>query len=318
MELLASYGKFSKQDSHAVGVVASRDAIGCNGRRFDLRTGRQEPGFLRGVAFSLAGHMLTLGAEGTVVEHPDGRKVAVAREGTGLLEPAFVGGALVLQDDPTRGAGLAVFDIETGALRGRLEHERTVYGTRAIVQASLCDAGDGERTWVSDRTHLRLWNLKTVRCEAAVAVPSGHIALGVGLLPDGALTTSVRPEGGDHLTGELAVVRGGVWSRKPLVHGSVAVVRDRICAVVLGPSLRGQSIDVFDGALERVEQIPLAEPLGVGELLALWSDDEELLGIGWHGQVHHFGPSRLRPGSTAAEPGAGKPAPKKKAAKKKA
>ena len=27
---------------------------------------------------------------------------------------------------------------------------------------------------------------------------------------------------------------------------------------------------------------------------------EELLGIGWHGQVHHFGPSRLRPSSTAA------------------
>lgn len=125
----------------------------------------------------------------------------------------------------------------------------------------------------------------------------------------------MRPEGGDHLAGELATVRGGVWSRKPLVHGSVAVVRDRIYAVVLGPSLRGQSIDVFDGTLERVEQIPLAEPLGVGELLALWSDDDELLGIGWHGQVHHFGPSRLRP-STAAGSVAETPAPKKKAAKK--
>lgn len=310
MELLASYGKFVKQDSHAVGVVASRDAIGCNGRRFDLRTGRQEPGFLRGIAFSRAGLMLSVGAEGAVVEHPDGRKVPLAREGTGLLEPAFVGGAVVLQDDPARSAGLAVFDPETGALRGRLEHERTVYGTRAMVQAAVCDVGDGERAWVSDRSHLRLWNLKTVRCEAAVAAPSGHIALGVALLPDGALVTSVRPLAGDHLSGELATVRADVWIRKPLVHGSVAVVRDRVCAVVLGPNLKGQSIDVFDATLERVEQIPLAEPLGVGELLALWSDDDEVLAVGWHGQVHHFGPSRLRPAQGDVAEAPKKPAKK--------
>lgn len=67
MELLASYGKRTRLDTHAMGIVVSTDVIGANGRPFSLRTGKQLSGFVRGVAFSRAGHLLVVRPEGARV-----------------------------------------------------------------------------------------------------------------------------------------------------------------------------------------------------------------------------------------------------------
>lgn len=307
MELLASYGKRTKLDTHAMGIVVSTDVIGANGRPFSLRTGQQLSGFVRGVAFSRAGHRLVVRPEGAAVAHSDGRIVPLKVEGTGMLEPLFVGSALIMQDDPTRARGLAVFDIETGALRGRLEHDRMVYGTREVVEASLCAAREPDHIWVRDRTSLRAWDLVSVRCSHRVPAVAGTTFEGVGLLPDGGLVTG-RSDGGAGR--KIVVFEGLSVAREREVSGNVmGVAFDRLIV----QDIEKQEILVLDPSLELLERLSLAE-IGLVGFLPLWSDQREFLAVDWHNQVHHFGEPSLRPPATANEA----PPPEKKASKKKA
>ncbi|MBL8720802.1 MAG: hypothetical protein JNL79_32745 [Myxococcales bacterium] len=307
MELLASYGKRTKRDEHAMGIVVSTDVIGANGRPFSLRTGQQLPGFVPGVAFSRAGHSLIVGKEGAAVKHADGRVVPLKVEGTGMIDPLFVGSALVMQDDPTRGRGLGVFDIETGELRGRLEHDRMVYGTREVVEASLCAARELDHVWATDRTSLRLWNLNNVRCSQSIPAQPGTTFDGVCLLPDGCVVTG---QSGGGVAEKIVVFEGLLIARERELGGTLmGVAFDRLIV----QDMEKQELHVLDPSLELVETLSLRE-IGLVGFLPLWSDQREFLAVDWHNQVHHFGEASLRPSGVAAET----PAPKKKASKKKA
>lgn len=307
MELLASYGKRTKRDELAMGIVVSTDVIGANGRPFSLRTGQQLPGFVPGVAFSRAGHSLIMGKEGAAVKHADGRVVRLKVEGTGMIDPLFVGSALVMQDDPTRARGLGVFDLETGELRGRLEHDRMVYGTREVVEASLCAAREPDHVWVRDRSSLRAWDVGTVRCSQRIPAFSGTTFAGVGLLPDGMLATE---RSSSNAARNVVVVDGVSVVREREIAGTfMGVAFDRLIV----QNIEKQELHVLDPSLELVETLSLRE-IGLVGFLPLWSDQREFLAVDWHNQVHHFGEASLRPSGVAAET----PAPKKKASKKKA
>ena len=312
MELLASYGKRATRESGARAIVVSRDVIGCNGRPIHLRSGQPLPKFVRGVAYSRAGHLLVITPEGAAVEHPNGRIVALKVDGTGVLEPIFAGSALIMQDDPTRARGLGVFDLETGALRGRLEHERTTYGTRQVVEAFLHDAQDGRHVWASDNARLRCWDVESVRSVRDIAMPADTKCFGVALLPDGKVVTNVRPSA--DLTperGELLVFEGReIVRRHPAASSGFLVVGKRI---ILQPWLAKQLV-VFTETFEPVETIPLPSALGtLLPMMNLWSDADEFIGAGTFNQVHHFGDPSLKPEGAAREA----PAVAKKPAKKK-
>jgi len=306
MELLASYGKRTKQDTRATGIVVSADVIGVNGRSFSLRSGQQLPGFVPGVAFGRAGHALVVGAGGAAVKHADGRIVPLKVEGTGMLDPLFVGSALVLQDDPMRARGLGVFDIETGELRGRLEHDRKVYKTREVVEASLCAASEADHAWATDRTSLRAWDLRNVRCTQQIRAATGTtFQYRVGLLPDGGLVTGQSGEGA---ATKLVVFEGLSPVREREFPDSVtfmSVAADRIIV----QSSDKKALLVLDSSLATTETLDLGG-ISCVECLASWSDQREFLIVDWNNQVLHFGEASLRPSGVAA--------PKKKASKKKA
>lgn len=317
MELLASYGKRTARESGAMAVVVSRDVIGCNGKPIDLRSGQPLPKFVRGVAYSRAGHLLVITPAGAAIEHPGGRIVPLEVDGTGVLEPSFVGSALIMQDDPTRARGLGVFDLETGVLRGRLEHQRTIYGTRQVVEAFLLDAKDGRHVWASDNTRLRCWDVESVRSVRDITMPADTRCFGVGLLSDGNVVTNVRPSAdAAPERGELLVFEGGkVIHRCPAASSGFLVVGTRI---VLQPWLAKQLV-VLSETLEPVETIPLPQTLGrLLPMINLWSDADEFIGAGTFNQVHHFGEPALRPaGVSLEEPGpATKPAKGADATKK--
>lgn len=307
MELLASYGKRTKLDTHAMGIVVSTEVIGANGRPFSLRTGQQLSGFVRGVAFGRAGQVLVVGPQGAAVQHGDGRVVPLKVEGTGMLEPLFVGSALIMQDDPSRARGLAVFDIETGELRGRLEHERIVYGTREVVEASLCAAREPDHVWVRDRTSLRAWDLVRMRELQRVPAMVGTTFEGVGLLPDGGLVTGQSVAGAEK---KVVVLEGLSVAREREVAGTfMGVAGDSLIV----QDIEKQELVVLDPSLELVERLSLRE-LGLVGFLPLWSDRREFLAVDWHNQVHHFGEPSLKPVASPKQA----PAPKKKASKKQA
>lgn len=310
MERLASYGKRTKLDTRAIGIVVSSDVIGVNGRSFSLRTGQQLPGFVPGVAFSRAGHALVVGPGGAAVKHADGRVVSLKVEGTGMIDPVFVGLSLVMQDDPMRARGLAVFDIETGELRGRLEHDRKVYGTREVVETSLCAAREPDQVWATDRTSLRAWDLRSVRCTQQIAATTGTtFQYRVGLLPDGGLVTGQSAEGGPT---RLVVFEGLSLARERVFPDSVTfmgVASDR----VIVQSSDKKALLVLDPSLATTETLDLGG-ISCVECLASWSDQREFLIVDWNNQVHHFGEPSLRPSAVATEAAP----PKKKASKKKA
>lgn len=317
MQLLASHGKRSTRESTALVVLVSRDVVGCNGKPVDLRSGVQGSGFVKGVAYSREGHLLIMGPEGASVQHPDGKVVPLKVEGPGVLEPVFVGSALVMQDDPMRSRGLGVFDVNTGALRGRLEHERVNFGPRSMVMTTMFNPNDGRHLWLTDVHRLRCWDLESVRCVREIAMPAGTTCASVAVLPDGGVVTSIRPEGDPTPErAEVAVFNGDKIARKrSCASAGLLVVKDKIVVQVWN----GAQLIVFDASLEPVETIPLPPTVGtLVPMLNLWSDDAEFIGAGSFNQVHHFGDAALAPKEGApAESGGAKKAPAKKAAKKK-
>ncbi|MBK7396439.1 MAG: hypothetical protein IPJ34_09100 [Myxococcales bacterium] len=306
MEVLASYGKRTKLDTRATGIVVSANVIGVNGRSFSLRTGQQLPGFVPGVAFSRAGHALVVAPGGAAIKHADGRVVSLKVDGTGMLDPLFVGSSLVMQDDPMRARGLAVFDIETGELRGRLEHDRMVSGTREVVEASLCAAREPDHVWVRDRSSLRAWDLGTVRCSQHIPGFNGTTFAGVGLLPGRTLATE---RSSADAARNVVVFDGVSVAREREIAGTfMGVAFDRLIV----QNMEKQELHVLDPSLELVETLSLRE-IGLVGFLPLWSDQREFLAVDWHSQVHHFGEPSLRPSAVATEAAP----PKKKASKKK-
>lgn len=291
MELLASYGKRTARDSVALAAIVSKDTIACNGKLVNLRTGATG-GVAGAIAWSRAGHALIVHEGSAAVRHPDGRKVPLAVEGTGMLEPLFVGSGLLMQDDPMRERGLAVFDVESGALRGRLEHERKVFGPRQMVSVAMFDVGDDRHVWLTDVSRLRLWDLQTVECTRVVPLPEGFEALGVGAFPSGAVVAGIRPKGDfTPERAELAVFEGtALTRRRPAALGPWSVSGGRIVA---RPWQRNELVTI-DEALETVATLPIEATIDPTRVLPLWSGLDEVLVVGGFNQVHHFGDPSLK------------------------
>ena len=150
-----------------------------------------------------------------------------------------------------------------------------------------------------------------MRCTQTVATPAGTFCTGVSLLGE-TLVVSIRPLDNDFLRAELALCSKGAWGvRRPMLHVSGIVVRERIVVATLTPQLKTRGLVILDGRLEPVAEIPVDEAWGIGRLLNLWTDREEFLALDWHNQVHHVGEALLRPKAPADAP----PAVKKKPTK---
>ncbi|MGZ3417821.1 MAG: hypothetical protein ACXVEF_00890 [Polyangiales bacterium] len=310
IELTRSYGKRTRDDNVAWVTVVSETKVRLGATFIDLRLGA-ETGTSRDIdlAYARDGRILRRVGEALHVIHSDGRSVPMQLADISVKNPTFVGAALVTQDDRTSKAPYGVFDTNTGALRGRLEH--TVDPRMPQVLApSLSDAKDGRHVWFSDVTSVRAWDVETVKCTKTLVVPANHHCRGVGVTKAGNIVTSIRPVGGGASADELLVLapNGDVIARRAQRHMSMAVAGDLIAVTDTAKN----RVVFFDEKLEEQGAAALPPKENFAQLLELWSGLHEVVAVDGHNQIHHVADASLRP-SSAEEPAA---APEKKPAKK--